>query len=72
MEEAGAESILEDFIIVCEFNLVDGVLMLVYFFFEFDQDVVQVLPALVKFGKVIDQGLIFLGYLDVGTYLLHD
>jgi hypothetical protein len=46
VEEAGAEAVPEDFIIVIEFNLVERILMLVYFLFQLDDGLVQFLPLL--------------------------
>ena len=65
VKEAGAKAILENFLIIRELNLVNGVLMLTDLFFEFNERLIELLSLLVQFGEVIDRCLIIFGDFDV-------
>ncbi len=71
MEEAGAKAVANDFIVICDFEFVDGVLVLADFFFDFDDDLIKFLSSLEQFGEVVDADLVFFGDLNVRAYLLH-
>ena len=65
MEEAGPEAVPEDLLVVGHVQLLEGVIVLADLLLEADQGLVQLLPLLVEFGKVVDLRLVVLGHLDV-------
>lgn len=72
VEEAGAEAVAEYFILVIEFNLIQGVLVLVDLLLELGERLVQLLSLLEEFGELVDLELILLGHLHVcAVYLAH-